>query len=296
VNVQKVVFISSLERSGSTLLDLTLGRAEKCVSFGEVARVLEPHEAGGLAAVLSRICTCGKTARDCPFWGAVLEAIVRQEQALSLGARYTIFLARVQEVYGPDAVAVDSSKFLLALDALHECARRGSVDLKPLFLVRDVRGWMSSSRKAARRRKEVPYRTLLTMAIRRHWKAYLRHNLLRAFPFWLPVEWYLRNRRIEGHLQRLGLAFQVVSYEELSSNTEATLREIHAYLGTAADVMADVPRAHLIRGNRMAQQANGRATIRYDATWRDDKWSRYEAQALPCVMKKNAEWVYGRRS
>jgi hypothetical protein len=292
MNKAKVVFIGSLERSGSTVLDLTLGRTGRCVSFGEVARVLEPHGRRGLAGVLERTCTCGASVPECQFWGPVLREIGPLEQSLSLSGRYAIFLARVRELYGPDTVAVDSSKYLVALDALRELTM--PVDLRVLFLVRDVRGWVSSSRKAARRRKEIPYRTLFSREIRRHWRAYLRHNVLRSFPFWLPLEWYIRNRRIESHLHRSSVSYEGVSYEQLATETDATLRQILSFIGEPSAALSEGARSHLVRGNRMALEKVGPA-IRYDSGWRDDRWSRYEAMVWPFVAQKNDEWVYGKK-
>lgn len=290
-NPARLLFVTSLERSGSTLLDLTLGRHPQLVSFGEVARVLSPHGGGGMASVVQRPCSCGQIAEQCPFWQVVIGEIAAREDSLNLTDRYRIFLSHFHDMYGADRSAVDSSKFLRAIEALRQIEDEG-FDLRVLFTVRDVRGWGASSRKASARKREIPFGMILTPQFRDFWKAYLRHNLLRYIPFWLPLEWYLRNRSIERFLQRNRLDTMHLSYERFALDTQNVLSDLFRFAGVDETGLEPRAESHIIRGNRMAFEQSAELRINYDYSWFDQLWTQYEAMAWPFVMRKNRKWVY----
>lgn len=286
----RLIFVTSLERSGSTLLDLTLGRHPNLVSFGEASRVLLPHGHGGMRSVFDRPCSCGEVVKACPFWGEVTARIHSREDQLSLPERYSIFLARFRELFGDSFVPVDSSKYLQAMEALQQL--RDVVDVSVLFAVRDVRGWASSSRSAAKRKQEIPYGMLFSAQIKEFWKPYLRYNVLRHFPFWLPLEWYLRNGRINRFLSRAGFKSHRLSYERLAFNPHEALSRIFEFVGVEDVPIQDRSTSHIVRGNRMAFDPSSNQVIRYDAQWLTDLWTQYEAMVWPFVMRRNARWVY----
>lgn len=288
----KLAFITSLERSGSTLLDITLGRHPDLVSFGEVARVLLPHCGGGMPSVVDRPCSCGARVADCQFWGPVTREISKREPSLNLQERYRIFLRHFQEFYGPSKIPVDSSKFVSAMEALVSLKQEG-LDLKLLFTVRDVRGWSSSSKRADKRKREIPYSRIFTKDILKWWKPYLRHNVLRHIPFWLPLEWYIRNSLIERFILSNNISFHRLSYEMLALNTDDTVANMHRFIGITPGLRSDAPHAHIVRGNRMAFDQDKISSINYDRQWLSEVWTQYEAMAWPFVMTKNRDWVYG---
>lgn len=288
---KKMIFITSLERSGSTFLDLTLGAHPSMVSFGEVARVLEPHCGGGVATLWDRECSCGAKVGECEFWRPVLNKISVDEGNLSLDQKYSIFLEVFYDMFGPDKIPVDSSKFYDAMDSVFR-QRSAEIDVKFLFTVRDVRGWCSSSRKADKRKREMPYSRIFTKEILRWWKPYLRHNVLRIFPFWLPFEWYWRNLKIDRHLQKIGANVFRMSYEGLALKNQETLARLYAFLGEADQFKSSTTSSHIIRGNRMAFDAKKTSEIIYDTTWMKSLMLQYEVMAWPMIMKKNVEWVY----
>ncbi len=291
INSGKMIFITSLERSGSTLLDITLGKNPDLVSFGEVARVLLPHCGGGMASVVERPCSCGVLAKDCVFWGKVIERISENEVSLNLSQRYLIFLKVFEDVFGKTKVPVDSSKFKLALASLKPLTEYG-LDLKVLFTVRDVRGWVVSSRRSERNRREMPYSRIFSKNIINWWRPYLRHNVLRHFPFWLPLEWYIRNFSILKLISNLGYDNHRLSYEKLNFSTESTLFDLSKFIGCKNSFSQDSPNAHIIRGNRMAFDSEKTRVIEYDSYWMSSLWSQYEAMFWPFVMSKNCQWVY----
>jgi len=62
-----ILFIASMGRSGSTILDSILGQIPSFVSVGEIKFIWER----GLKE--NRRCGCGKHFRSCPFWTQVFE-------------------------------------------------------------------------------------------------------------------------------------------------------------------------------------------------------------------------------
>lgn len=287
------MFIASLERSGSTVLDLTLGSCPGVVSLGEVARVIQPHGLGGVATCFDRPCSCGRQASDCDFWGVLLRRIDAQEEKLSLASRYAMVLERASEVFGPNTVIVDSSKFLRALAALRDIDQE-LCSLTVLVATRDVRGWMSSARRAARRKKEIPYSKLLSREIGSLWLAYLRFNVARMFPGWLPLEWLIRNWRIRCAVRRIGRPAIAMSYEALVLDTTTTIGDICMMAGLPRPNTEGVnpSRGHIVRGNRMAFSGARRPELQYDGAWQRDLLSQYEAMLWPFVMRQNVKWVY----
>lgn len=59
----QVLYVAGYSRSGSTMLDMVLGAHPAIVSTGELTYLLA--DSGNT----QRICTCGASYRDCPFWG-----------------------------------------------------------------------------------------------------------------------------------------------------------------------------------------------------------------------------------
>jgi len=65
---EKVIYIASDCRSGSTLLDLLLGNHDKITSVGELWRL---EECLNNPENHCHICMCGKSIKECPFWEKV---------------------------------------------------------------------------------------------------------------------------------------------------------------------------------------------------------------------------------
>ena len=293
-NFSKIVFITSLERSGSTILDLTLGQHPEMISFGEVARVLKPHCGGGMETVVDRPCSCGESVKHCRFWGPLTNRIAGREHELSLTDCYALFLDVFSEVFGNNYIPIDSSKFFKAMDALWKLEHEG-LDFRVLFTIRDVRGWILSSRSADRRKREIPYMRVFSHDILNSWRPYLRHNILRSIPFWFPLEWYIRNMTIDRYLRKKKLKRIRLSYEKFALEHEHEMPEICRFIGVNDETTLKVPESHVVRGNRVAFDQQKQTSIRYDVKWLKNLWVQYEPMVWPFVMVKNKNWVYGER-
>ena len=282
----KLLFITSLERSGSTVLDLNLGRHSKLVSFGEVARVLKPH-GGGIDTVLDRPCSCGEKVKDCSYWSPIISRVAKDE-TISLEKRYQFFLEQFESFYGPDMVPVDSTKYL---SALTELKKLDDLDLRVVFTAKDVRGWICSSNLAKKRKQEMPYSKVFTSEIKEFWKAYIRLNILRKVPLWLPVEWYLRNKRIITFLNTNEFNTFKTSYEKLVLSGGIEFGSIFNFLDLEEEKMDGPSKSHVVRGNRMAFGDSG-YDLRYDSKWVKDYYSSAVVSVLPFVFSFNKKIVY----
>lgn len=169
-----VVFIAGSGRSGSTLLERTLGAIPGWANIGEAIDI--PRK----VAPLNELCGCGESFAVCPFWSRVgrsfgdwdpawltdthtLQAsVARQRHLLRLLAprrdrgfetRRAEYRSRCDSLYRAVAdeasaeVVVDASKWPSLALALHG----GEIDLRVIHLVRDVRGVAFSLDKAVER-------------------------------------------------------------------------------------------------------------------------------------------------
>ncbi len=68
-NRQRIVYICSLARSGSTYLQLELSCHPKVVGVGELLTVLKTLSQGDAKR---RACLCGELGQECEFWGPIL--------------------------------------------------------------------------------------------------------------------------------------------------------------------------------------------------------------------------------
>jgi hypothetical protein len=111
---RKIVYILGMGHSGSTVLNMILTSTGKAVGLGEVCRVLSEN----LSITKDRICSCGKSALDCEFWGPIVTRLASLPQGVPLSERYQLVLERAKQLYGPELTIVDSSKVTKYVRAL----------------------------------------------------------------------------------------------------------------------------------------------------------------------------------
>src|SRR5918995_6046344 len=165
----RVVYITGFGRSGSTVLNITLGQHRDVIATGELGnlsrRVWHNDE----------YCSCGVRVRSCPFWSAAVDNVAERidtplERLRTLQSRYESLafmaatvqgwpvrtarfrdyreltlqsLEAVRSVSGRPIV-VDSSKLPTRAYALSLIPE---IDLRVIHLVRDGRGVAWSLRK-----------------------------------------------------------------------------------------------------------------------------------------------------
>ncbi|MFA9460383.1 sulfotransferase [Thiohalorhabdus sp. Cl-TMA] len=199
----KVVYITGLGRSGSTLLDVLLNAHSGMVGVGEVhkLRKFARLERSGRPGSLDRIgnsCACGApTVWDCPFWTRVNAELVSASHgglaALDLEARdpadFRRDNARLFAAAGRasgTAYVVDSSK---RVSRLRRLLAHPELEVVPVHILRDPRGRSNSIRRRNGRlfgpAVQFSYRSLRLFRLlfnRPHWV--IRYERLAASPEW----------------------------------------------------------------------------------------------------------------
>lgn len=279
----RVVFLGGLGRSGTTLLERTLGELPGACTLGEVVHLWQR------GIVDDDRCGCGIRFSQCPFWErvgshafggwhtvdlprlrALAAAADRTRHLPWLAARrlararqpaVTAYIDHYRKVYEAAAdlsgsrVVIDSSKHA----SLAYCLRwRDTIDLRVVHMVRDSRGVAHSWTKrvprpetggTAEMTRYTPAQTALL------WNA---HNV--AFTM----------------LERLGVPVLRVHYEKFLADPVATTRTVARFAGldhagSALDFLdtthADLGACHSVAGNPM-RFLTGRVALRRDDDWR----------------------------
>jgi hypothetical protein len=296
-----VVFIAGSGRSGSTLLERTLGEMPGFVNVGELIDLFRRE------ASRAERCGCGRQFADCPFWAGVgerafagwtdplladvhpLQRRVAQQRYLprlllmplagrafradvaTYGACYaSVYRAIAAEAGAP--CVVDASKWPVQALALH----RGGIDVRVIHLVRDVRGVAHSLTKRAKK----------PAATAARWVSYQGQA---------------------GLLGRCGVPVTRMRYEDFVSQprraVETALTELGlpyrpAHLDHIGDVHVTLSASHGIHGNP-SRFGSGEVTLRADESWRD-RMSRpnrilVTAIGLPLLLRYGWRPRWGRR-
>jgi hypothetical protein len=301
----RVLYIGGWGRSGSTLLDRMLGQVPGFFSLGEVREIWQ----SGLRE--NRLCGCGASFRECPFWTRVgaeafggwdrlplaevlklwraydrpwaLPRLLRRHPTGGTSGglrRYLSILERVYRTVGDVSeakVLVDSSK--LPSHALLVRMLPG-VDLRLVHLIRDSRGVAFS------------------------WEKLVRDRATRSEPVYMenygPVgasaRWLLYNEAT-SLTRRVGIPYTLLRYEDLVAEPRRGLRQALAHAGwplESADLSfvtdSEVFLApnHTVDGNPIRFTEGGMA-IRRDDEWRrkmsrsDRRW--VTAITLPKLLR-----------
>ena len=267
-----MVYIAGYGRSGSTLLDLLLGRLDGWFSMGEFR--LFWH-----ALRDDWRCGCGATVAECPVWSEVVARVqpltapeviaayretvrIRRVPGLLRAGNGHAARRRAHDVLG-DAIArtyaasaavtgarvlVDSSK-----DPVYGLvtARALDIPVHVVHLVRDSRA-VAWSWQRTRVRPEISRR-----------EAYMPQRA----PWKTSLDWDLRNA-LSHPLGRRAASYTRITYEALAQDPQATVTRIAAALGESTTATtADAVVNHTVGGNPV--RFRGEVTIRPDEEWQE---------------------------
>ena len=277
-----LLLIRGLGHSGSTILDLALGAHPRMVGLGEAVRILQRPQPGedhrGPAQLRQdlkhqRLCTCGKVAAACPVWGDLLEWLPSHDH-LPLADKLLELLAAVErnasDQNGRLDWVVESYQDDLDTPGLDLAGR----EIRILYLVRDVRSWVHSRTRDARKKGEL-LPGLLSLG-----------------------RWWRANRRFQRQFNQCGKPVFVLGYEEFALAPEQTLTRLCDWLGVAfAPAMlhpGPVSKSHILAGNRMRFDPSKTAQISYDSDWLSaGGWPASTALLWPGFAHMNSRLVYG---
>lgn len=186
-------------------------------------------------------CSCSKKIKDCEFWhsvGVVNRSCSTQEE---LEAEYQKIIATEGS-----HVIVDSSKQLWYLEKLRDLAQKhDEVDLKVVFLIRDVRGWVASRKELVKRDGGSQF----LISIRS------------------ILNWYSSNKKRLGFLRQNKIDHLVMSYEEFALAPKRSADRLVEYLNLSDTGKRDLS-SHILFGNRTKLSKTFR--LRYDSRWFND--------------------------
>jgi hypothetical protein len=231
----RVAYIASLGHSGSTILDMSLGCHPSVVGLGELTSILNLSASELEQRSEKLTCSCREDVSGCPFWSRAIQA-VRDNSSQAYAGKYQGLLEVFRAVYGNHQVMVDSSKDLRPLSSIRTVA-----DLRVIYLIRDVRGWV-----------------------------YSRHSMLDRSMVRLAYSWLFRNRQIKMELERQKIPYLQVGYEEFALYPELILAKICDFLQIdfqSTMLSPDRSGSHVISGNIARHDADKRKRIFYDNRW-----------------------------
>ncbi|HMD46409.1 MAG TPA: sulfotransferase [Acidimicrobiales bacterium] len=278
----KLLYISSVGRSGTTLLSKILGQVPNVCDVGELWALWRPAFATGT-------CGCGLAVRECPFWLSVVKSALGEgyeEEGPAVGRLHRDHLgtrrvprvwlhtsglhrdpaydaygtalgrhyAAIAEVSGA-RVIVDCS--CMPGDAIVASTLPG-VDLYVLHLVRDPRG--------------VAYSWSKDLDLTGNMGAHGQVHTAQA----AATRWLLNNAYVSALVRpHVGDRFAVLRYEDLVADPRAVLEGLVEWVGEggAALPMGERPdevvlaSTHSVFGNRIRLRT-GPLQLRLDEEWR----------------------------
>ncbi len=276
----KLLYIASLPHSGSTLLNLLLGKSPGLIGISGIDRAMkmlvdekDREKTAGMP------CSCGASVRECVYWGKVLQALEGGERPTNLAQRYQLALSVFEDVFGPDVWPVDASKIKEPLYALAG-QNLFPLDLRVIHLSKDYRSAITSMIDL-KRRKGGNRRPGPLLAVEGGWR------------------WWWENRKIDRCLRQTALPTLRVGYEELCLGFANTLGRICEFAGSepARDLTPEIhtTQSHLFIGNRMRRQEE-KATLLYDYRWLTRREWFAAALFWPHLHHCNTRWVYSAHS
>ena len=277
----KVLFIGGFGRSGTTLLERSLGQIEGFCAVGEIRHIWDRS----LSA--NELCGCGVPFRRCEFWTAVFDEAYGGFTALDadnlVAMKYSVDRTRyipsmiagspgafrqrfadyqemisrlyraIQKISGC-RVIIDSSKepsYGFILRSL------SSIDLHVLHVIRDSRAVAFSWLKK-KRRPDVPWKNEIMH----------RYSTSRSIGYWLAFNTLLHSFELSGGRYRR------LHYEDMVTDVRGSLNEILSFLGEPSegfgflrDNVVDLGTNHTVSGNPMRFE-RGPTAIRLDTEWR----------------------------
>ncbi|HEV2361312.1 MAG TPA: hypothetical protein VGS21_06405 [Acidimicrobiales bacterium] len=281
----KLLYIATAGRSGSTLLERTLGSGPGWCAVGEMSWVFQRGVVDNLR------CGCGERFHDCEFWPAAYEHAygamdpvvanalglqwrehrvashlpmlvgAKTRQAARRGALpATDAVVRLYEAAAKEsgaAVVVDSSKIPLRPAFLEG---RTDVDLFVLHLVRDPRGVAFSWGRT---------------------KEGEEGTSLHASSVFKPAAWWVvTNETIRLSCSGLGPRLRTLRYEEFASEPARVLSDLADWVGEPLDVDRLVTRDGLSVGRTHAFSGNpdrfrtGTIPLQVDDRWKSEMSAR----------------------
>ncbi len=273
-----VIYLLGAGRSGTTLVSIILNSHINILTLGEMHQFLE-------YIAFNKSCSCGEPLNQCKFWKNVLNDLNYDSAKLEEDMNYTKLaeshrnipkllingkrdrrylqiqerIIHCIEKYSNNTFVLDSSKYISRYLLLK---RSENLQIKGLYVVRDVRGVIFSFKKNVQTSKK-PLSTII---------------------YYLAINFF-------GELVcRLDKRVVKIKYENLIENPTRELATIYKHVfgnlenGVTLPEVFNTP--HLVGGNRMKSKKKIR--IRKDLEWQKNisrkKQILYYFLAIPIMM------------
>lgn len=251
----KLFFIIGLEHSGTTLTDHLLSTHPEVLGLGEIASFFSPTHMRQYLKKWGRhpealTCSCKKSWEECAFWGEIGDLCGLKSDA-PMPEKYRKLFLHVARTQGDDAVIVDSSKSLAALNVILDAGSDlgiSSKDVFVIFTIKDVRSFVASMI-----RKQGASRSLI--------------SIYRCFNYWLGA-----NKKILSSLRKMNVDIAINLYEELCANPAGFVSQQLNRAGLSEPMLLpDLRQAtsHVAMGNKDFILRNSNH-VRYDSRWFHD--------------------------
>jgi len=268
----KLVFISSLNFSGSTLLDLLLGAHSKIFGIGEIDALLNPERSDKfLHTVNDVVCKCGKKMTECEIWGPFVDYL-NENASEDYQKKYRKMLDIMGEKFGEDIFITDSSKYLSPLTNLLDNYQDRGLDSKDVYvihLMKDVRCLATSMKRSNDGSS---------------WDEFKYFN-----------QWYRFNKKVSSMLNDSDVHHMKIGYEELCLYPEYCLELICNFLGLEYEPeMKDLKQtqSHLALGNMMRLDKKKSSKVYYDNRWFIEDSISFKYWLLFWIRNYNKREVY----
>ncbi len=289
--MKEILYISGAGRSGSTLLEQTLGQFDNFIATGELRHIWER------CFLENQLCSCGQPFDECLFWREVVSHMTTSEEDFNpqaiLAARdkfrlihmapekwtsffvqrnpiFLRYITSISNLYraiaeaGQGRIIIDSSKnpfYLLSLKLLHD------FKIYVIHLVRDSRAVAYSWTK----KKERP--EFLNKSV--YFKIY--------HPFASAIRWTFKKNFATEWINRKKEHYLLMRYEDFVENPISSIKKIFKLVDLDEDTHKVFISPHTYTTNRIEHTVSGNP-IRFSngevRIQRDDQW------------KKNMKWFH----
>lgn len=250
-------------RSGTTIFATVIGGSKNITTLGEMHQFLDHF-------LNHKPCSCGQSLKECSFWSPIISKLEMRYSNAELiqinqynkdieshshisksyhknDLEYGIFQKQLLEIISkehPSKYYLDSAKFISRGLQLNKIE---GVNLKLVYIVRDVRGVIHSFNKKVQTSK-TPLSTIIYYAT------------INFFGQW--IYWLLGKEKVLK-----------LRYEDFVNDTDTVLLKIQDFIG--CDLSENLKKLHnnepfemphIIGGNRMTDNKN--VTLKSDIQWK----------------------------
>lgn len=273
----KIITVTSLSHSGSTIFSMAMAGHQQLVSVGEVFQVLRKRPDVWLEDS-AKYCSCGKHSSECEFWAPVLNALkslpASETKYGHISAAYEIVARYFEEIFGADKYMVDTSKGLRHITVIQKSPL---LTTQTIFLLRDVRAYACSQTRLAAKQNRKGLKKIKTQ-------------------FWYHIlRWYFGNRKREKLLKSTKTPYHTVGYDAFCFKVVPTLAKVYQNIGlSSTEQSAGLSNSqhHVLVGNPMRLEPGAHAEIRYDNRWFKETGYMLFLEMLPMIKRHNRIKVY----